>query len=426
MSLTASEPALSLDGLTAKLVAARQASGALATATTAVKDAALLAIASVVRSSASSIIEANALDLADGERNDIGAGLLDRLRLDETRIEALAAAVEHVVGLTDPVGQTVRGSSLPNGLQLTQVRVPFGVVGAIYEARPNVTVDIASLALKSGNAVVLRGGSAARNTNAVLVARIQDAIESVGLPRALVQTIDEYGRAGGTELMRARGLVDVLVPRGSAGLIQTVVTESTVPVIETGAGVVHVFLDESAPEDWAVDIVVNSKVQRPSVCNALETLLVHESAAARLLPPVSAALLAAGVTLRGDDATRALVPSAIPVTEQDYATESMDLDLSIRVVPDVDAAMEHIARWSTHHTESIVTNDLRNADRFLAGVDSAVVMVNASTRFTDGGEFGFGAEVGISTQKLHARGPMGLPELTSTKWIVRGQGQVRG
>ncbi|WIE73301.1 glutamate-5-semialdehyde dehydrogenase [Curtobacterium sp. MCJR17_020] len=412
--------------LTDTLVAARTASSALATATTAVKDAALVAIAAGVRAATDEIVAANHGDLVAGEESGLSSGLVDRLRLDPARIEALATAVEDVVGLQDPVGEHLRGSLLPNGLQLTQVRVPFGVVGAIYEARPNVTVDIASLALKSGNAVVLRGGSAAQRTNAVLVARIQDAVESVGLPRELVQTIDEFGRAGATELMRARGLVDVLIPRGSASLIQTVVTESQVPVIETGAGVVHVFLDASAPEQRAVDIVLNSKVQRPSVCNALETLLVHEQAAERLLPVLADRLRASGVTLRGDDATRAIVPGVLRATDEDWATESMDLDLSIRVVPDVDAAMAHIAHWSTHHTESIVTNDVDTAERFLATVDSAVVMVNASTRFTDGGEFGFGAEVGISTQKLHARGPMGLPELTSTKWIVRGNGQIRG
>ncbi|SDQ40467.1 glutamate-5-semialdehyde dehydrogenase [Curtobacterium sp. UNCCL20] len=421
MSLTAPAPTL-----TDKLVAARDASSALATATTAVKDAALLAIAAGVRAATDEIVTANHGDLVAGEEDGLSSGLIDRLRLDAARIDALAVAVEHVVGLTDPVGQHVRGSRLPNGLQLSQVRVPFGVVGAIYEARPNVTVDIASLALKSGNAVVLRGGSAAQRTNAVLVARIQDAVASVGLPRDLVQTIDEFGRAGAAELMRARGLVDVLIPRGSASLIQTVVTESLVPVIETGAGVVHVFLDESAPLDRSVDIVLNSKVQRPSVCNALETLLVHQGAADRLLPVLADRLRAAGVTLRGDDATRVIVPGVLRATDDDWATESMDLDLSIRVVPDVDAAMAHIAKWSTHHTESIVTNDVDTAERFLAEVDSAVVMANASTRFTDGGEFGFGAEVGISTQKLHARGPMGLPELTSTKWIVRGQGQIRG
>ncbi|MGN7189948.1 MULTISPECIES: glutamate-5-semialdehyde dehydrogenase [unclassified Curtobacterium] len=421
MSLTAPAPTL-----TDKLVAARSASTVLATATTSVKDAALRAVAARLRGDTDAIVAANHQDLVAGEESGLSSGLLDRLRLDATRIEALAAAVEHVVGLTDPVGQHVRGSRLPNGLQLSQVRVPFGVVGAIYEARPNVTVDIAALGLKSGNAVVLRGGSAALRTNAVLVDTVRAALGSVGLPEDLVQTIDEFGRQGATELMRARGLVDVLIPRGSASLIQTVVTESQVPVIETGAGVVHVFLDASAPEGRAVDIVLNSKVQRPSVCNALETLLVHRAAAERLLPVLAARLRAAGVTLRGDDATRTIVPGVLRATEADWGTESMDLDLSIRVVADVDEAMAHIARWSTHHTESIVTDDVDTAERFLAQVDSAVVMANASTRFTDGGEFGFGAEVGISTQKLHARGPMGLPELTSTKWIVRGQGQIRG
>ncbi len=421
MSLTAPAPTL-VDTLTA----ARAASTVLATATTALKDAALRAVADALRAGTAEIVTANHADLVVGEESGLSSGLLDRLRLDVDRVDALADAVEQVVGLTDPVGQSVRGSVLPNGLQLSQVRVPFGVVGAIYEARPNVTVDIAALALKSGNAVVLRGGSAAQRTNAVLVRCIQDAVAAVGLPRALVQTIDELGRQGATELMRARGLVDVLIPRGSASLIQTVVTESQVPVIETGAGVVHVFLDASAPLERAVDIVLNSKVQRPSVCNALETLLVHEAAAERLLPVLADRLRAAGVTLRGDDATRTIVPGVLRATEADWATESMDLDLSVRVVPDVDAAMAHIAQWSTHHTESIVTNDVDTAEYFLAGVDSAVVMVNASTRFTDGGEFGFGAEVGISTQKLHARGPMGLPELTSTKWLVRGQGHIRG
>jgi glutamate-5-semialdehyde dehydrogenase len=299
------------------------------------------------------------------------------------------------------------------------------VIGVIYEARPNVTIDIAALALKSGNAAVLRGGSAAENTNRVLVELIQGALASVGLPADAVQTIDEFGRDGARQLMQARGYVDVLIPRGSAELINTVVNESKVPVIETGAGVVHVFLDESADETWAVDIVQNSKVQRPSVCNALETLLVHEASAARLLPSVLGALRASGVTIHADDRTRELFPDAVPATEEDWTTEYMSLDLSVRVVGGLDEAIDHIRRYSTHHTESIITNDLGNAERFLAEVDSAVVMVNASTRFTDGGEFGFGAEVGISTQKLHARGPMGLSELTSTKWIVRGSGQVR-
>jgi len=320
----------------------------------------------------------------------------------------------------------VRGSRLVNGLQISELRVPFGVVGAVYEARPNVTIDIAALALKSGNAVVLRGGSAAENTNRVLVELLQGAMIEVGLPAESIQTIDEFGRDGARQLMQARGYVDVLIPRGSSQLITTVVTESKVPVIETGAGVVHIYLDESADAGVAADIVQNSKVQRPSVCNALETLLVHESAAERLLPSVLARLRADGVTIHGDERVMALYPDAVPATEEDWSTEYMSLDLAVRVVPDLDAALDHIHRYSTHHTESIITNDLARAERFLAEVDSAVVMVNASTRFTDGGEFGFGAEVGISTQKLHARGPMGLPELTSTKWVVRGSGQVRG
>jgi glutamate-5-semialdehyde dehydrogenase len=410
---------------TEKLVAARSASLSLATADAALKNRALEAIAVAVERNADRIIPANDLDLANGRENGLSSGLQDRLRLDEGRLKSLASAVREVAALVDPVGENVRGQTLPNGLKLSQVRVPFGVVGVIYEARPNVTVDIAALALKSGNAVVLRGGSAAENSNRVLVELIQEALASVGLPADSVQTIDEFGRDGAKQLMQARGYVDVLIPRGSADLINTVVAESKVPVIETGAGVVHVFLDESADRQWAIDIVQNSKVQRPSVCNALETLLVHEAAADRLLPAVLADLAASGVTIHGDERTRALFPDAVPATEDDWSTEYMTLDLSVRVVSGLDAALEHIRRYSTQHTESIITNDLGNAERFLAEVDSAVVMVNASTRFTDGGEFGFGAEVGISTQKLHARGPMGLSELTSTKWIVRGSGQVR-
>jgi len=411
---------------TEKLEAARRASVSLATVKTEQKNAALEAIASAVVEHADRILAANELDLANGRENGLSAGLQDRLRLDAARLASLAVAVREIVALVDPVGQVVRGSTLPNGLGLTQVRVPFGVIGAIYEARPNVTIDIAALALKSGNAVVLRGGSAAENSNRVLVEVIQGALESVGLPTDAVQTIDEFGRAGATQLMQARGYVDVLIPRGSADLINAVVAESKVPVIETGAGVVHVYLDESADLDMAVEIVHNAKVQRPSVCNALETLLVHSSAADRLLPPVLARLRESGVTIHADDRAGALFADAVPATEQDWSTEYMSLDLAVRVVDDLDEAMDHIRRYSTHHTESILTNDMARAERFLAEVDSAVVMVNASTRFTDGGEFGFGAEVGISTQKLHARGPMGLGELTSTKWIVRGSGQARG
>lgn len=421
----ATGPVLS-PGLVEKLEGAKRASRFLATATADVKNRALHAIADAVRAEAGRIVDANAIDLENGRANGLSTGLQDRLRLDRSRLDGLAEATELVATLVDPVGEALRGRILPNGLQLTQVRVPFGVVGAIYEARPNVTVDIAALALKSGNAAVLRGGSAAENTNRVLVDVLQEALESVGLPREAVQTIDEFGRQGATALMRARGYVDVLIPRGSAQLIDAVVRESKVPVIETGAGVVHVFLDESADEKWSTDIVTNAKAQRPSVCNALETLLVHEGAAERLLPGVLASLREAGVTIHGDERTRALFADSVPATEDDWATEYMTLDISVKVVDSLDEAMEHIARYSTHHTESIITNDLARSERFLAEVDSAVVMVNASTRFTDGGEFGFGAEVGISTQKLHARGPMGLPELTSSKWIVRGAGHVRG
>ncbi len=416
---------LTAASFTDKLESARAASTVLATVTTDQKNQALLAIAAAVEAGADRIVPANELDLANGRDNGLAIGLLDRLTLTPERLAGLATAVREIVALADPVGTVVRGSSLPTGVQLSQVRVPFGVIGAIYEARPNVTVDIAALALKSGNAVVLRGGSAAENSNRVLVAIIQEALAATGLPVEAVQTIDEFGRDGATQLMQARGYIDVLIPRGSANLITTVVSESKVPVIETGAGVVHVYLDESADLEMAVEIVSNAKVQRPSVCNALETLLVHESAAARLLPAVLGRLREQGVTLHSDDASRAIFPDAVPATDDDWTTEYMTLDLAVRVVPDLDGALEHIRRYSTHHTESIITNDLARAERFLAEVDSAVVMVNASTRFTDGGEFGFGAEVGISTQKLHARGPMGLPELTSTKWIVRGSGQVR-
>lgn len=417
--------ALATPTFTAKLESSRDAARVLATATAGQKNAALRAIADTIIRSAERILPANALDLANARENGVSQGLQDRLRLDEVRLAGLAEAVLQIAALVDPVGEAVRGSTLPNGVKISQVRVPFGVVGAIYEARPNVTVDIAALALKSGNAVVLRGGSAALNTNLVMVELLQEAVASVGLPAESVQTIDEFGRDGAQQLMRARGYVDVLIPRGSASLINTVVAESTVPVIETGAGVVHVYLDESADLDMAVDIVHNAKVQRPSVCNSLETLLVNASAAERLLPAVLGRLRDAGVTLHADERTRAIFADATAATEDDWSTEYMSLDLSVKIVDDLDEALGHIRRYSTHHTESIITNDFSRAERFLAEVDSAVVMVNASTRFTDGGEFGFGAEVGISTQKLHARGPMGLSELTSTKWVVRGTGQVR-
>ncbi|MFT4231051.1 MAG: glutamate-5-semialdehyde dehydrogenase [Microbacterium sp.] len=385
---------------------------------------ALLAIADAVEAAVAEIVAANEEDLERGRVGGLSVALQDRLRLDAPRVKALAAAVRDVAALPDPVGRVLDERTLPSGVRLTKVAVPFGVVGSIYEARPNVTVDIASLALRSGNAVVLRGGSAAECTNAALVRVMRGALADQGIDPEAIQTVDDFGRDGARELMQARGLVDVLVPRGSAQLIETVVTESSVPVIETGAGVVHIVLDASAPLEWARDIVVNAKVQRPSVCNAVETVLVHRDAA-RLIPPVVEALREEGVTVHGDDLVAQLADGVVPATDDDWATEYGSLDLAMRVVDDLDEALEHIRRYSTHHTESIITDDEANAERFLAEVDSAVVMANASTRFTDGGEFGFGAEVGISTQKLHARGPMGLPELTSTKWLARGAGQVR-
>ena len=389
------------------------------------KAAALRAIADAILAAEPAIVAANADDLARGRESGLTEALQDRLRLDAPRVAALADAVRAVADLPDPVGRTLDSRELPNGLRLTKVSVPFGVVGSIYEARPNVTVDIAALALRSGNAVVLRGGSAAERTNAALVAAMRGALADQDIDPEAIQTVDDFGRDGARELMTARGLVDVLVPRGSAQLIETVVTESSVPVIETGAGVVHIVLDASAPLDRARDIVVNAKVQRPSVCNAAETVLVHREAASRLVPAVAAALQAQGVTVHGDPAVAGLADGIVAATDEDWGTEYLSLDLAMRVVDDLDEALEHIRRFSTHHTESIVTEDSGNAERFLAEVDSAVVMVNASTRFTDGGQFGFGAEVGISTQKLHARGPMGLSELTSTKWLARGTGQVR-
>lgn len=409
-----------------RLARAKEASREVARLTSGQKEHALEAIALIIEAEAERIIAANERDIRRGREDGIGDALIDRLRLDEKRVASLASAVREVAALPDPIGQVLGGHRMPNGVALEQVRVPFGVVGAIYEARPNVTVDIAALALRAGNAVVLRGGSAAKESNTVLVELMREALASVGVDREAIQTVDDFGRDGAKALMHGRGFIDVLVPRGSAALIETVVTESTVPVIETGAGVVHIVLDESAPLDWARDIVVNAKVQRPSVCNAVETVLVLRQAAPLLVPVVASALQSEGVAIHGDDMVAGLVTGVIPATEEDWSTEYLSLDISMKVVDTLDDALAHIRRYSTGHTESIITADSRNAERFLAEVDSAVVMANASTRFTDGAEFGFGAEVGISTQKLHTRGPMGVSELTSTKWLARGAGQTRG
>ncbi len=408
-----------LDGAKAAKLAFSQAS-------TDQKNLALENLAQLLEGNKAKIIAANKLDLERGEKDGVAKAMLDRLTLDEKRVQGLADSVRVIIGLPDPVGRVVDGMTLPNGLALTQVRVPFGVVGCIYEARPNVSIDIAALALKSGNAAVLRGGSAALETNRVLLELIQKSLVDAGLPAEGVQSVDEFGRDGAVEMMQARGFIDVLIPRGSANLIKTVVMESKVPVIETGDGIVHIFVDESAELEKAIPIILNSKVQRPSVCNSLETLLVHEAVATKLLPDLAAALTSSGVIVHACEKSISLMPGAVPATNEDWATEYLSLELSVKVVAGLDEALDHIARYSTHHTESILTTDVPNAERFLSEVDSAAVMVNSSTRFTDGGEFGFGAEVGISTQKLHARGPMGLKELTSTKWLIRGSGQVRG
>ncbi len=408
---------------------AREAARVLAGAPRARKDAALRAIADALEAATEAIIAANAEDLDRGRREGLTEGLADRLRLDEARISAIAAAVRHVASLPDPVGEVVRGSTLPNGLRLRQLRVPLGVLGIVYEARPNVTVDAAALALKSGNAAVLRGGSAAASTNAVLVEQIRGALERVGLPADAVSTIDAHGRDGVTHLMQARGLVDVLVPRGGAGLIASVVENAKVPVIETGTGNCHVYVDAAADLDQAVAITINAKTRRTSVCNAAETLLVHRDVARWFLPQVLPELAERGVRLHVDRLSAVLAASVgvttTEATEEDWATEYLDSDLAVAVVDSLDAAIAHIRKYSSGHTEAIVTTDLRAADAFVAEVDSAVVAVNASTAFTDGAEFGLGAEIGISTQKLHARGPMGLAELTSTKWVVVGDGHIR-
>jgi glutamate-5-semialdehyde dehydrogenase len=407
---------------------AKVASRALATAPRATKDAALHAIADALVAAADEIIAANAEDVERGRAGGMTPGLLDRLTLTPDRVRGIADALRELAGLPDPVGEVVRGQTLPNGLRLRQLRVPMGVVGMIYEARPNVTVDAAGLALKSGNAVILRGGSAAASSNTVITAVMRRALEAQGLPGDLVQSIDRHGRPGGVALMRARGLVDVLIPRGGADLIRTVVEQSTVPVIETGVGNVHVYVDGSADVATAVEIVMNAKTQRVGVCNAAETLLVHRDAAPAFLPAALAALSGAGVVLHGDAAVSSFAPESVevvPAVDADWATEYLALELAVRVVDSLDEAIEHIRTWSSGHTEAIVTNDLRSADRFVAEIDSAAIMVNASTRFTDGGQLGLGAEIGISTQKLHARGPMGLAELTTTKWVVQGDGHVR-
>ena len=396
------------------------------------KDEALLAIADALVVRTREIVEANAVDVAKAREAGTAESVIDRLTLNRERVAAIAADVRHVAGLPDPVGEVVRGSTLPNGLDLRQVRVPLGVVGIIYEARPNVTVDAAALCLKSGNAVLLRGSASAYASNQKLVEVLRDAVGGAGLPADCIQLVPGESRDSVQELMRARGMVDVLIPRGGASLIRTVVEQSTVPVIETGTGNCHVYVDAEADLAVAVEILVNSKASRPSVCNSAETLLVHQDIAEEFLPLALAALAEAGVTVHGDERVQAVAEASgskavvVPATPEDWETEYLSYDIAAGVVDSMDAAVAHIRMWSSGHTEAIVTTSQAAARRFTRVVDAAAVMVNASTRFTDGSQFGFGAEIGISTQKLHARGPMGLPELTSTKYIVTGDGHVRG
>lgn len=390
------------------------------------KNEALLAAAKALVENNEAIIAANQEDLDRGRSNGTNESLLDRLALNEQRIQGIAEGLRQIVSLPDPIGELLETFERPNGLHIVKRRVPLGVIGMIYEARPNVTVDAIGLCLKTGNAVVLRGGSAAIASNRKIVEIIHEALDSTFIPRDAVQLIEDSNRSSVDEMLKLNGLLDVVIPRGGSSLIQNVVNNATVPVIETGAGICHTYLDATADAVMATDISLNAKVQRPSVCNSMETLLVHQDFAAVHLSALAQRFSEANVEIRGCDQTRALIDWAKPATDEDYATEYNDYILNVKVVKDLDEALAHIARFSTKHSECIVTEDLHRAERFLQEVDAAAVYHNASTRFTDGFEFGFGAEIGISTQKLHARGPMGLPALTSTKYIIHGNGQIRG
>ena len=410
----------------AKAAAAKKAAGKLAIISTAIKNKAMLAMAQALLDKQEEILAANTIDMENAAAKGMKASMLDRLKLTPERIAGMAEGLEQVAALPDPIGNIVGGSRLANGLTVTKVRVPLGVIGIIYEARPNVTADAVGLCLKSGNAVILKGGSEAMQSNLTIAKVLSDAAEAVGIPEGCVQFVDTSDRQAVTDLIHMNGLVDVVIPRGGAGLIKTVVMNATVPVIETGAGVCHTFIDASANVEMAMKICYNAKVQRPSVCNAMETLLVHKDAAEKFMPPMLAKYFEAGVEIRGDERVQAFSDKVVPVTEEDWSTEYGDLRLSVKIVDSLEEAMEHIAKYTTYHSECIVTEDYENARTFQLGVDAAAVYVNASTRFTDGFEFGFGAEIGISTQKLHARGPMALPELTSTKYLINGNGQLRG
>lgn len=409
-----------------KAAAAKKAAAKLAVTSTAVKNKALLAMAEALLAKQEDILAANALDMERAAAKGMKSSMLDRLKLTTARIEGMADGLRQVANLPDPVGNVLDGKTLANGLTITKVRVPLGVIGIIYEARPNVTADAAGLCLKSGNAVVLKGGSEAMESNKAVAGILSEAATAAGMPEGAIQFIDTSDRQAVQDLIHLNGLVDVVIPRGGAGLIKMVVMNATVPVIETGAGVCHTYVDASADVEMAVKIAYNAKVQRPSVCNAMETLLVHKAIADKFMPAMLAKYAEAGVEIRGDENVQSFDKAVVPVTEEDWATEYGDLRLSVKIVDSIEEAMEHIARFGTGHSECIVTNDYSQAQLFQKTVDAAAVYVNASTRFTDGNEFGFGAEIGISTQKLHARGPMALPELTSTKYLICGNGQIRG
>lgn len=390
------------------------------------KNEALEAIAKALTDNIDRILAANALDLEAAESNGISKVMQDRLRLTEDRVKSIAASVLDVVKLSDPVGSADSGMIAPNGMRITKIRVPLGVIGIIFESRPNVTVDAAVLCLKTGNVVILRGGKEAYNSNKCLCDIMRGAVSACGLPEDAVQFVDDTTREVTTQLMRCSDYLDVLIPRGGAGLIRAVKENATVPVIETGVGNCHVYVDDTADLEMAVNIVDNGKTQRPSVCNAIESLLVHEKIADKVLPMIKARLDLHNVEIRGCEKTAAILGDCVvPVTEEDYATEFLDYIISVKVVSGIDEAIDHISKYTTGHSECIVTNSLANAEKFKSEIDAAAVYVNASTRFTDGGEFGFGAEIGISTQKLHARGPMGLRELTSMKYLIDGNGQIR-
>ena len=409
----------------AKAQAAKQAAAKLAVTSTAVKNAALLAMAAALEAQQSEILAANERDMTAAAAKGMKSSMLDRLKLTAERISGMADGLRQVAGLADPVGNVIDGKTLPNGLHITKIRVPLGVIGIIYEARPNVTADAAGLCLKSGNAVILKGGSEAMESNKTVAAILAQAAEGAGIPAGSIQFIDTSDRQAVQDLIHMNGLVDVVIPRGGAGLIQAVVRNASVPVIETGAGVCHTYVDKDADGEMAMKIAFNAKVQRPSVCNAMETLLVHKDIADKFLPMMLMMYNSSAVEICGDEAVQEYSGQVHPVTEEDWSTEYGDLRLSVKIVDSIEEAMAHIAKYGTGHSECIVTNNYQAAQLFQYTVDAAAVYVNASTRFTDGNEFGFGAEIGISTQKLHARGPMALPELTSTKYLINGNGQVR-